>query len=351
MDRYATFRTPLMRWFRKNRRDDPWRNNPTPYSAWIAEVMLQQTVLKTVIRYFDAWMANFPTVEALSSASERDVLRQWEGLGYYSRARNLHKAAKIISRDYGGQIPDNYEQLIRLPGIGKYTAAAILSIAFGGPTPVLDANVRRVMTRYLIQRKNQTVTDEKTLDFLDRSISRKSPGLFNEAVMELGQKICRPRHADHDACPLKANCGAARFGIPKTSSLGAKKTKSHKSIVVLAFDGKRILLEANPDGLFGGLYTLPRIDDSDKSATIRIKRFANTSGLNITKVPFPLTPRIHSYTTNAVQLSPFLVKVAEVSVRGSGKLKWVRLGDLSKYPLPSVYRRIIDEFLEINATR
>jgi len=179
----------LLSWFRRNRRDLPWRKNRSPYSVWISEIMLQQTALKTVIPYFEKWMKRFPDVQTLATATEAEVLRQWEGLGYYSRARNILKTAQIIVKDFNSTMPDNERDLLRLPGIGKYTAAAILSIVFGKPIPLIDANVRKVGRRLFGLERWESSSEKYLFDRLSDILPPRRAGDFNEASWNWGKRF------------------------------------------------------------------------------------------------------------------------------------------------------------------
>ena len=204
----------LLRWFRENARDLPWRKNRTPYAVWVSEIMLQQTQVATVIDYFNRFMKRFPTVEKLARARQDTVLKMWEGLGYYTRGRNLHKAAKLITSDYSGQLPDTVDQLQKIPGIGRYTAGAIASIAFNRPAPILDGNVIRVLCRLFCIDGNPMDTPVKNQlwDLADTLVHTKHPGDFNEAMMELGATVCTPQNPSCLLCPLKNHCQAMKTG-------------------------------------------------------------------------------------------------------------------------------------------
>lgn len=190
------FSRKLLKWFDRDQRDMPWRKDRDPYRIWVSEIMLQQTQVKTVIPYFNRWMKTFPTVHALAKAPLPKVLKQWEGLGYYSRARNLHKAAHIVSQELDGNIPDTLPGILKLPGIGRYTAGAILSIAYDQPVPVLDGNVKRVVSRLFLMKDNGATTASETRlwNKAESLVPRKRPGDFNQALMELGATVCLPKN-------------------------------------------------------------------------------------------------------------------------------------------------------------
>ncbi|HNT78485.1 MAG TPA: A/G-specific adenine glycosylase, partial [Anaerolineae bacterium] len=201
----------LLAWFAAHARDLPWRHERTPYRVWVAEVMLQQTQVETVRDYYRRFMARFPTVEALAAAELEDVLKVWEGLGYYSRARALHRAAQVVLHDYGGQLPSEAAALRKLPGIGAYTAGAIASIAFGIPAPAVDGNVRRVLSRVLALPAPAPAELEEAVRIL---MPEAAPGPFTEALMELGATLCRPAAPQCEACPWCGWCRAYRMGDP-----------------------------------------------------------------------------------------------------------------------------------------
>jgi A/G-specific adenine glycosylase len=206
----------LIAWFMKNQRDLPWRTLRTPYSIWISEMMLQQTQVKQVESYFRRFMDWFPDMTTLAEAPLERVLKAWEGMGYYSRARNLHQTAQILVSQFEGNIPTRLEELLKLPGIGRSTAGAILSLAYGQPLPVLDGNIRRVLIRFFYL--NQDSGGRGTFNDLWRMASRilplKNPGLFNEALMELGAVICTPKNPDCPSCPLRGTCQGYLSGQP-----------------------------------------------------------------------------------------------------------------------------------------
>ncbi|MFW6124955.1 MAG: A/G-specific adenine glycosylase, partial [Pirellulales bacterium] len=221
------FRRRLLRWYARSARDLPWRRTHDPYAIWVSEIMLQQTQVAAVVPYFERFLAAFPTVSELACATEHDVLRLWEGLGYYSRARNLHRAAHQVDRNYGGRVPDDPKQLADLPGIGRYTAGAIASIAFDRRTPILEANTRRVLSRLAALREDpRTATAERRLwQFADRILPRSRPGRFNQALMELGAEVCRPRDPACGRCPVHLHCRAYRAGLQHALPLPGRPTK------------------------------------------------------------------------------------------------------------------------------
>ncbi len=335
----AVLRRRLLRWFAANKSPYPWRRAVTPYKVWISEVMLQQTVTTAVAPRFVRWLQRFPNVRALAQASGQQVLREWEGLGYYARARNLHRAAQIIVREYRGNIPADYRQLLALPGIGNYTAAAIASIAFGHVHPVLDANVRRVMQRVLATAQGQDSDDEAIAAFLRSAISRRRPGDFNEALMELGQTVCRPRKPKCGNCPLQTNCDAYRLGsLEERSHLKTGQLIRRQSVLLIVCCKGKILLEQKQSGLFRNMWGFPRTalhDDADAAIAAWARKHVGTP-LEIIE---HLTPVTHFYTRHAEELYPVLARVSSHR-KATTELRWLMRGELEEIPLPSVERRV-----------
>ena len=262
------FRETLPAWFDGARRAMPWRESDAegrrdPYRVWLAEVMLQQTRVETAIPYFERFTAAYPTVEALAAAPLDEVLKAWEGLGYYSRARNLHRAAQAVVRDHGGQVPDAREAFAALPGVGPYTEAAVLSLAYGVPLAVLDGNVIRVLTRvFAVGHDARSGATRAALQRLaDRLLDAAAPGRWNESVMELGATICTPRAPACDRCPLAGVCAARALGTPEAFPVvSPRKAVPHHTVVVglLADDAGRLFIQRRPDdAMLGGLWEFP----------------------------------------------------------------------------------------------
>jgi len=259
----APFAEQLLIWYRQTRADLPWRRDPSPYQVWLSEIMLQQTRVKAVIPYYERFIGAFPTIEALAGAPLSDVLKLWEGLGYYSRARNLHRAAHIILSEHGGQLPSDVQALRELPGIGPYSAGAIASIAFGRPAPVLDGNVIRVFARLLDLDEdiNHSATREKLWRVADDWLPSGDAGVYNQALMELGQRICRPQNPHCELCPIRSHCRAWSAGTQSQRPRRAKRPPTpHYDVTagLIRDDQERLLIAQRPlDGLLGGLWEFP----------------------------------------------------------------------------------------------
>ncbi|MCE5343310.1 MAG: A/G-specific adenine glycosylase [Eubacteriales bacterium] len=248
----------LMRWYRQNKRALPWRETSDPYAIWVSEIMLQQTRVEAVKEYYRRFLVRFPDVATLATAPEEDVLKLWEGLGYYSRARNLRKAALVAVEHYGGHLPGCYEELLRLPGIGEYTAGAIVSIAYGEAKPAVDGNVKRVIARLTGERESIDRPDvqKRLWGKVRDAIPKSDPGSFNQALMELGATLCTPRAPKCDACPLQADCDAYREGDMESLPVHEKKRPSRivDVAVCLLNCGGKVYLFRRRERLLHGLY-------------------------------------------------------------------------------------------------
>ncbi len=253
------FSALLLGWFDVSGRDLPWRRSKNPYHIWLSEIMLQQTQVKTVKAYYQAFMTAWPTLPALAQASETDILKAWEGLGYYSRARNLLKTARQVTKQYGGQFPEDYQTLLKLPGIGEYTAGALMSIAFQKPYPAVDGNVVRVSARltavYLSNQKPQE--RKKVTAFIRELMPDERPGDFNEALMDLGATVCTPAVPQCEACPLSSCCQAYMTGrvslFPASRERTAPRKETH--VVILMSNKERVRVHRKAgQGLLAGLY-------------------------------------------------------------------------------------------------
>lgn len=273
-----TFSDKIITWYREHKRELPFRSQRDPYKIWVSEIMAQQTQIATMLPYYNRWIEKYPTVFDLAEAPLEDIIKMWEGLGYYNRARNLHKGAQYVVENFDGILPKDKEKLMQIPGIGDYTSSAIASIAFGLPEIVIDGNVKRVSARYLLY--TETVMNRKAHktfdDFLknEYNFNNLDPNEYNQALMELGALVCKPKNPDCEICPLRDSCLFNKTDktkeipyIPK-----AKKTPVYKKTVFVSLDEDKILLSKDSsDGLMEGLYRLPMIDghnDTEPDAKI-----------------------------------------------------------------------------------
>ncbi|QIK87075.1 A/G-specific adenine glycosylase [Erysipelothrix sp. HDW6B] len=262
-----TFTDRLITWYRANKRDLPFRRERDPYKIWVSEIMAQQTQIATMLPYYEKWVAKYPTVQALAAADIDEILKMWEGLGYYRRARNLHAGAQFVMEHFDGVLPADKQALMSIPGIGDYTSSAIASIAFSLPEIVIDGNVKRVMARYLNYTENVNArAAHKVFDaFLKEELIKDGadPNEFNQALMELGALVCTPSNINCEGCPFEEMCACWRGEvvgqvpfIPKSKPVKAYD----KSVFILVKDGKLLISNEHDDGLMEGLFRLPQID-------------------------------------------------------------------------------------------
>lgn len=339
----------LLRWYRAQRRDLPWRKTKDPYRIWISEVMLQQTTVAAVLPHYEKWLRLFPDMRALARAPLGKVLKAWEGLGYYARARNLHGAARIMCRDHNGRVPDTYEDLIALPGFGPYITAAVLSIAYGLPFPVLDANVRRLMMRlYGIHGRHGLRIDRQLLKRVKSIFPAREAGDFNQALMELGALVCRPRNPSCLLCPAARLCRAFERGeqeiIPAPAQMSFKKIET---VVGIIKQGKRYLIQRRaPHGLLAGLWEFPG-GKREKRETLRAalrRELREELGASLKKERLLLKVQ-HAYTRFRVTLYAFECELAGQPELSRRRHRWVSLRAMKGYPFPSGSAKIV-RFLE-----
>ncbi len=339
----------LQRWYLDNRRDLPWRQTQDPYAIWVSEVMLQQTQVKTVLPFYQRFLETFPTVQLLADATLHAVLKAWEGLGYYSRARNLHRAAGIVASQMHGHLPRDWDPMKRLPGVGDYIAAAVLSIAFGRPHAVVDGNVKRVLSRlFLIDTPaNQAVGHKVYQATAQRLLSHKSPGDHNQAVMELGALVCTPRQPACDSCPLSRFCRAAGSGRIDRYPLRIKKNAAPEHRLVCAVvvkHGRLLLIQRPSEGLLGGLWEFPSgpWESGEQATCACVDMVRSTVGLNVAPQDRLAGVR-HAYSHFKIQMAVFHCRwqSGRVRLNGPQSFRWVRLENLAQFPLHGAVKKIL----------
>lgn len=356
----------LLAWYDVNKRTLPWRGHASrsAYAVWVSEIMLQQTRVETVIPYFEKWMRLFPNIRALADASEQDVLNAWEGLGYYSRARNLHKAAKIVAEQYNGEMPRDLDELRKLPGIGRYTLGAIASIAFGMDVAALDGNIKRVYARIFdISEPVDSTAGEKLLwQLADEYLPKGRAGDYNQALMDLGATICVPKNPRCLICPVMKLCQARQNGTQNERPvLLPKKDVPHyvNAAAVIIKRGNVLLAQRPSKGLLAGMWEFPngRVNgDPAKGLPNALKTGYNLkvkvhrglraerrdsdrlSGSRSANKPETLGAVEHGYSHFSVTVHVFRCEL--VSISKETNLKWVSLKELDSYPMGKIDRQI-----------
>ncbi len=336
----------LTDWFSKNQRPLPWRKTYDPYQVWISEIMLQQTQVTTVLPYFQRWMKKLPTIESVASAKEDMVLKLWEGLGYYSRARNLQKAAKQIVEKHKGKFPDDPKEILALPGIGKYTAGAIASIAFNKPEPIVDGNVIRVVARLMNYNKNTRLPEniKHFWNWMKKSVPKQARE-FNQGMMELGALICSPKNPKCDKCPLKSKCISHQKGtmdsLPNRGEK-QKKVSIKVAIAIIENEGKIFIQKRPSKGLMGGLWEFPGGKVEKETLRNALKReIKEEVGIEISNIK-PFQRIKHGYTKFSVDLHCFTAKTSDKTRKG----KWIPKEKLKDYPFPAANVKLIAKLLQ-----
>lgn len=347
--------TKLLAWYDQNKRSLPWRDHPDPYHIWVSEIMAQQTRLETVIPYYLRWMARFPDIQALAHADQSEVLRLWEGLGYYSRARNLHRAAQIVVERHRGQLPSDLDALISLPGIGRYTAGAITSLAFGQDQPLVDGNVKRVLARLInLQEAVNTSAGEKLVwQLAGEMLPPGKAADFNQALMDLGATICLPRNPDCADCPWASECLANELGLQ--DELPHKKPKvkvPHHTVTgaVIRREDKVLIAQRPANGLLGGMWEFPggKQEDGEDLPTCLQREIQEELGVRI-NVGSKLGTFRHAYTHFKVTLHAFhcQLNVGQPRPLEAQALQWVGLRELAQYPMGKIDRQISDKLIRL----
>lgn len=335
----------LLLWFAKHKRDLPWRG-ATPYGVWVSEIMLQQTQVATVIPFYLRFMERFPTVEALASTPIEEVLKYWSGLGYYARARNLHRAAQRVASEYHGRVPNTPKEIEGLPGIGRYTAGAILSIAYGIPRPLVDANVIRVLSRLFgIYGDPKSQANQALLwELADRLVPTKDPGDFNQAMMELGALVCSPAEPQCTVCPLYSSCVAGHLPdptvLPEIPAGRATVSLVHASALIRNPQGEFLLLQRPLEGLWGGLWEFPRVTCHTGETP---EEGAKRAGLETSGLPLNVISRVakvkHAVTHHKITLYGYLATPLHTQTQLHPEygrdLRWVAPEKLDAFALSS----------------
>lgn len=344
----------LLTWFDDNKRDLPWRRNKNPYYIWVSEIMLQQTQVQTVIPYFERFIAAYPTIDALAAAPEEEVLKHWEGLGYYSRARNLHKAVREVQESYDSVVPREQEEISKLKGVGPYTAGAILSIAFNQPEPAVDGNVMRVLARYFLIRED--ITKQRTRKLMEQLVRELIPhnraGDFNEALMEFGALVCTPRNPQCSTCPMVSKCAGRLVGEELSLPIKkkAKPPRVEKRCVALVegkgqYAGQFLIRQRPEEGLLARMWELPHLELSrDDRSDASMNDLWQTEGFDIATSQYFIEIE-HVFSHIRWEMDVYLCSIDnEDSFTEKANYRWVTLDQLDEHPFANVFLRIIEQY-------
>ena len=347
----------LIAWWDKGHAELPWRNSKEPYSVWVAEVMLQQTQIATVINYYERWMVLFPTIETLAAAPLERVFKAWEGLGYYRRARHLHSAAQFVVSQLDGQLPQDVQGLQKLKGIGRYTAGAIASIAYDIPAPVLDGNVIRVLSRLTDLSADVTLlsTEKQLWELAAKLVSAERPGDYNQALMELGQTICLPIKPQCHHCPVESLCLARERGTQLERPVRPPRARTpHYDVVagvIFREDGRFLIARRPLDKLLGGLWEFPggKQEKGESLEEALVREIDEELGVEIRPSHLLLAIK-HAYTHFRITLHTFQATYVAGEPQHLGVIDhaWVSLAELEHFPFAQTDRQIIDHLTELS---
>jgi A/G-specific adenine glycosylase len=348
--RIANLQARLLAWYARHARALPWRGARDPYRVWVSEIMLQQTRVEAVIPYYRRWLRRFPTVRALARAQLGNVLAAWEGLGYYSRARNLHRAAQVVVKEFGGRLPRDPASLRRLPGVGRYTAGAIASIAFGADAAALDGNVKRVLARvFNVKLDVKSAAGEARLWALAESlVPRGRAGDFNQALMDLGATLCLPKAPRCPACPLLGLCEAQRLGLQEQRPVrGVKAAVPHYDVTagIVRRNGRVLVAQRPADKLLGGLWEFPggKKERGESLPDCLRRELREELGIEVAVGPQVLTLQ-HGYTHFKITLHVFECRLVSGKPRPieAAAFQWARPAELSRFAMGKSDRRIAE---------
>ena len=336
----------LFEWFNLHRRELPWREIARdPYKVWVSEIMLQQTKVETVKPYYENWMDTFPTLETLAAASEEDVLRQWQGLGYYSRARNLHQAVKEVVRQYDGKVPDTKQEIMSLKGIGEYTAGAILSLAYGKDEVAVDGNVLRIFARLYDIKDNvlQVAVKQKVLQLAQAQIPMGQAGKFNEALMDFGSLVCIPKHPTCPVCPLRRLCLAHQRGCEKDVPYRGEKRKvpiEYWTVGVIK-QGDCVLVHQRPDkGLLASMWEFPMGAGRGKKGKGALTQLLNQIGVTVDTTWELLEKRKHVFSHKIWQLGIYLIPCVHGNTNLRKEWQWLPIQAYQTVPWAGPHGKI-----------
>jgi A/G-specific adenine glycosylase len=347
------FSKKILNWYDSHARELPWRGIADPYAVWISEIMLQQTRIETVIPYFERLMQRFPSVLELAAAPQKDILNLWEGLGYYARARNLHRAAQVIVEEHGGELPGDPKALRSLPGIGRYTAGAIASIAFGLNEPALDGNIRRVLARVFdVDRPARSMGGEKRLwELAMEHLPPGKAGNYNQALMDLGAVVCTPKSPDCSNCPVSDLCLARALGVQEQRPVKKpKSTVPHRTVAaaIIQRNGRTLIAQRPDRGLLGGMWEFPggKTKPGETLASCLKREICEELNIDI-EIGKPFGVYEHAYTHFKITLHAFCCTLpqGEPNPQEHNDLRWVTPSEMEDYPMGKIDRQIARKLL------
>ena len=342
------FNQKVISWYIENKRPLLFRDSKDPYKIWLSEIMLQQTQVRTVLPYYKKWIKKFPTLKTVSLSNIDSLLKLWEGLGYYKRCINFYKASKIVIDIYNGKIPDKKKEFLALPGVGEYTASAVLSIAFSKPFHVLDGNVKRVMSRVLGIKELSNFNLKKINKFLEQSICKSRPGDFNQGLMEIGALVCRPINPKCDECPLSENCCALANGHPE--NFPSKKTRKPRPkydvvVAIIWRDNKFYIQKREKDKMLGGLWEFPGgvvNKGEDPKLFLKHKVFKECgTDLKILKKAGIVD---HAYSHFTIKLCGYFCLEKNLPIKEKANRKWILKKNIKDYPFPKANHKLFRQF-------
>lgn len=349
------FQKKLVNWYNNHQRQLPWRESRDPYCIWVSEVMLQQTQVATVIPYYYKFLEKFPNIQSFADADLNTVLKLWEGLGYYARAINFHRAANIVVSEFEGKVPDSFDEFLNLPGVGEYIASAVQSIAFSHPYAVLDGNVKRVAARlYTVNDPvNQSGSHKKFLSIAADLLEPKKSGIFNQAMMELGALVCKPKQPDCSQCPVQKFCRAYNKQLVNEYPKRIKKKRTplyHVVAGVIQKEGSFLITRRKQDGLLGGLWEFPggKIEKKEHPEQACIREIKEEVGLNI-RIDTHITQIKHAYTHFKIIMDVYLCEYisGRVSLDGPVDYRWIAPIEIQEYPFPKANHKFFPELLKL----
>lgn len=337
------WRRRLLDWYRRNRRDLPWRRTRDPYRIWVAEVMLQQTTVKGVVPYYERFLERFPDAATLAASPEETAVAAWSGLGYYHRARNLRRGAMHVVAHHAGRFPRTLEAALAIPGVGLYTASAVLSIACGAPLPVVDGNVRRVLARLRARRGPEWRRDGAYYNLAEESLDRDSPGDWNQALMELGATVCTPRRPACPACPVRSACRARAEGIqdriPETRPRRAPVDVTVAAALVEK-DGRVLLVRRAEGRLMGRMWEVPQTSLESRGLPDLVREVEARHGLAV--VPGPLLARArHAITFRRIRVEAYRARLRRKPPPDPERYRWVAPAEIASLPVSSMTRKVL----------